>query len=340
MLNNPIIRGGANLPTLTNPGTAGDLLSGKQLIDQDGNVVNGTLMVPGTTWQSAVIPLSMQWHWITYGMGIFVAISDHSIETGGFSTDQSMYSTDGLSWNASTLPSVSPWFNLVYGNGRFIATTNGDTKAAYSLTGKTWISSTLPLSANWCSIAYGAGKFILVAYDSNTALATEDGTSWSTITLPDGQWSFIVYGGGKFVLLPASGTQAAYSTNGTNWITRPFPSASNINSAIYGNGKFVALSSTSNQTKVIFSSDAITWGETSLSPPTMNWGKLSYGAGKFIIFGVNQAQKVAFSTDAENWTEEPFPLSAPDTNICYGKGRLVGARDNHDLATSTIIYSG
>lgn len=34
--------GGVELPTLTNPGTASDLAEGKQLIDADGNVVDGT----------------------------------------------------------------------------------------------------------------------------------------------------------------------------------------------------------------------------------------------------------------------------------------------------------
>lgn len=34
---------GVQLPTLTNPGTALDLISGKELIDQDGNVVTGTI---------------------------------------------------------------------------------------------------------------------------------------------------------------------------------------------------------------------------------------------------------------------------------------------------------
>ena len=35
--------GGVELPELTNPGTAGDLVAGKQLIDGDGNVVVGTI---------------------------------------------------------------------------------------------------------------------------------------------------------------------------------------------------------------------------------------------------------------------------------------------------------
>ena len=38
---------GVELPELTNPGTAGDLASGKQLIDADGNVVTGTALIPG-----------------------------------------------------------------------------------------------------------------------------------------------------------------------------------------------------------------------------------------------------------------------------------------------------
>ena len=37
------IETGAGLPTLTNEGTAADLLSGKQLIDSDGNIVEGTI---------------------------------------------------------------------------------------------------------------------------------------------------------------------------------------------------------------------------------------------------------------------------------------------------------
>ena len=43
MLRNPNLGGGIKLPTLSNPGAAGDLLSGKQLIDSNGNVLTGTM---------------------------------------------------------------------------------------------------------------------------------------------------------------------------------------------------------------------------------------------------------------------------------------------------------
>ena len=37
------IETGTQLPTLTNPGTAADLAQGKQLIGQNGEIVNGTV---------------------------------------------------------------------------------------------------------------------------------------------------------------------------------------------------------------------------------------------------------------------------------------------------------
>ena len=40
--------GGVELPTLTNEGSASDLLSGKQLIDQDGNAITGAMTNNGT----------------------------------------------------------------------------------------------------------------------------------------------------------------------------------------------------------------------------------------------------------------------------------------------------
>lgn len=52
MLNNPIILGGASLPALTNPGTAADLLTGKQLIDASGKVLSGSMTDRGAVSQS------------------------------------------------------------------------------------------------------------------------------------------------------------------------------------------------------------------------------------------------------------------------------------------------
>jgi hypothetical protein len=47
---------GVALPELTNEGTASDLLSGKQLIDQEGNVVTGTHVCSGGEEATGVCP--------------------------------------------------------------------------------------------------------------------------------------------------------------------------------------------------------------------------------------------------------------------------------------------
>lgn len=44
--------GGKKLPTLTNPGTAANLLSGKQLIDQNGEIVTGSMTDRGAVTQA------------------------------------------------------------------------------------------------------------------------------------------------------------------------------------------------------------------------------------------------------------------------------------------------
>ena len=52
------IETGIQLPTLTNPGTAADLLAGKELIDQDGNPLTGTM--PSLTEQTITPGVSDQ----------------------------------------------------------------------------------------------------------------------------------------------------------------------------------------------------------------------------------------------------------------------------------------
>ena len=42
------VKSGVSLPTLSNPGTAGDLISGKELIDGSGNKITGTIPVKTT----------------------------------------------------------------------------------------------------------------------------------------------------------------------------------------------------------------------------------------------------------------------------------------------------
>lgn len=68
-------KSGKRLPTLTNPGVASDLVSGKQLINQDGEIVTGTIM--------------------EYATGNFV-LSDGTIFQGGTGSGNDYIPTIGI----------------------------------------------------------------------------------------------------------------------------------------------------------------------------------------------------------------------------------------------------
>ena len=119
----------------------------------------------GSVWAAAITPLPSSAHWIsvTYGNGVFVAISLSTAE----------FSTDGKNWTAAItpLPSVGGWSSVTYGNGVFVAIDKGSTAAAYSTDGMNWTAAITPLpsSASWYSVTYGNGVFAAVDIASTAA---------------------------------------------------------------------------------------------------------------------------------------------------------------------------
>lgn len=89
MIFNPSF-GGKALPILTNPGTAGDLLEGKQLIDQDGNPLTGT--IPTKTSSDLTASGSS----IIVPAGYYSAQASKSVATATQATPSISVSTNGL----------------------------------------------------------------------------------------------------------------------------------------------------------------------------------------------------------------------------------------------------
>lgn len=77
-------------PTLTNPGTASDLLSGKELIDQDGNVVTGT--IPTKTSSD----LTSSGATVTAPSGYYASSASKSVSTATQATPSISVSSSGL----------------------------------------------------------------------------------------------------------------------------------------------------------------------------------------------------------------------------------------------------
>lgn len=83
-------RPGKKLPTLTNPGVAGDLLSGKQLIGQDGNIITGTIPSKAST------DISVSGRTVTVPAGYYPSQARKSIASATQATPSITVSSGGL----------------------------------------------------------------------------------------------------------------------------------------------------------------------------------------------------------------------------------------------------
>lgn len=83
-------RPGKKLPTLTNPGVAGDLLSGKQLIGQDGNIITGTIPSKTST------DISVSGRTVTVPAGYYPSQASKSIASATQATPSITVSSGGL----------------------------------------------------------------------------------------------------------------------------------------------------------------------------------------------------------------------------------------------------
>lgn len=83
-------RPGKKLPTLTNPGVAGDLLSGKQLIGQDGNIITGIIPSKAST------DISVSGRTVTVPAGYYPSQASKSIASATQATPSITVSSGGL----------------------------------------------------------------------------------------------------------------------------------------------------------------------------------------------------------------------------------------------------
>ena len=69
----------------------------------------------GITWTSRTSAADNNWHSVTYGNGLFVAVS------GSGTGNRVMTSPDGITWTARTSAADNGWYGVTYGDGLFVA---------------------------------------------------------------------------------------------------------------------------------------------------------------------------------------------------------------------------
>ena len=123
----------------------------------------------GITWTSQTSAADISWQSVTFGNGLFVAVS----ESG--SGNRVMTSPDGFTWTGRTSAADNRWLSVTYGNGLFVAVSDSGSGNRVMTSGlfggavadpASWITifQGLPLSAaGTCDglddkvVAYGTG---------------------------------------------------------------------------------------------------------------------------------------------------------------------------------------
>ena len=175
-----------------------------------------TLLPAQTTWTSRTSAADNSWHSVTYGNGLFVAVS-YSVG------NRVMTSPDGITWTSRTTPASGSygWYSVTYGNSLFVAVASGTgigNRVMTSPDGITWTLRTSAADNDWWSVTYGNNLFVAVSYTGtgNRVMTSPDGIIWTLRTsATDNDWWSVTYGNGLFVAVANTGTGNRVMTSGT-----------------------------------------------------------------------------------------------------------------------------
>ncbi|NCS95498.1 MAG: hypothetical protein GW761_17030 [Leptospira sp.] len=191
------------------------------------------------SWSPRMAAEANAWRSVTYGNGLFVAVSL-------VGTNRIMTSPDGITWTPRSAPQPNSWVSVTFGNGLFVAVSfDGVNRVMTSPDGITWTPRSASEPNEWISVAYGNGLYVAVTYTgTNRVMTSPDGTVWTSRVVPEPTnfWISVTYGNGLFVAVSSTGTNRVMtSSDGFTWTVRAASEQIGWYSVTYGNGLFVAV---------------------------------------------------------------------------------------------------
>ena len=293
---------------------------------------------------------SYKWNSVTYGNGLFVAVTSLSLFPTN-SGNRVMTSPDGITW-ISRSPTGAPtynWTSVTYGNGVFVAVANNNAgrpleQVMTSPDGTTWTIRDAATRKTWSSVTFGNGLFVAVAYTgtSNNVMTSPDGITWTSRTAAaENGWTSVTYANGLFVAVSnsGSGNRVMTSPDGITWTSRTSAADNAWASVTYGGGLFVAVAtntpSFTSTGQVMTSPDGFNW--TSRNSATYNaWNSVTYGGGLFVaVASSGTDNRVMTSSDGFTWTISPSSRDFDWRGVTYGGGLFVAVSSTGDNCAMT-----
>ena len=283
----------------------------------------------GRTWISRGSLSNNTYTGITYGKGLFVAVSR-------LGTNRVLTSSNGVTWVERSASQANSWRSVTYGDSLFVAVSNdGTNRVMTSVDGITWTNRTASQANDWWDVTYGNGLFVAVATTgTNRVMTSPDGITWTNRSAAEAnEWYGVTYGNGLFVAVSRTGTNRVMtSPDGITWTARAAANTADWEEVKWGGGIFVAVAnSSSTSIGLMTSPDGITW-TTRTKPITTSLLDIEYGSGIFVATPGAGSSQCLISTDAITWTAHSMPTTQY-VAIAYGNNLFAALGTNH-LATS------
>ena len=279
---------------------------------------------------------------------------------------------DITDWNAAS-PSAG-FRSLTFGNGLFVGTFS---LIYYSSDGITW--NTVPTGFSVEYVTFGNGLFVAVGYalvgspgvPTSFIATSADGINWTARTPSEAMWfQDVKYGNGLFVAVARFGTNRIMtSPDGITWTSRSTAITPTFTGVAYGAGIWVAVCDTSPGGTTFTSYDGISWDEqaTSFSSTTIifadgkfsvgnqysfdgiNWTNnsvpfsfesIAYGNGYFVGVRSSGTNRIAYSTNAINWTAIPAASNATFESIAFGNDIFVAGATSGTSKINYLLFEG
>jgi hypothetical protein len=299
-------------------------ISGNIAPNEKRSLKNPNILGNGIDWTIRTSAADNQWFGVTYGNGLFVAVSNTG--TG----DRVMTSPNGIDWTIRTSAANNSWLGVTYGNGLFVAVaiTGTGNRVMTSPNGIDWTIRTSAADNQWLGVTYGNGLFVAV---SNTGtgdrvMTSPNGIDWTIRTsAADNDWRSVTYGNGLFVAVSNTGTgnRVMTSPNGIDWTIRTSAADNNWRSVTYGNGLFVAVSNTGTGNRVMTSPNGIDW-TIRTSAANNSWLGVTYGNGLFVaVSNTGTGNRVMTSPNGIDWTIRTSAADNDWLSVTYGNGLFV-----------------
>ena len=293
----------------------------------------------GQVWTTGTSISGQYWNSITYGKGIFVAVSSKRLG------NSVMTSPDGINWTSRTSAADNNWSSVTFGNNIFVAVAYSGVgnRVMTSPDGINWTLRTSAADNFWNSVTFGNNLFVAVSLTGtgNKVMTSPDGINWTIqVSAVDNFWQSVTFGNNLFVAVANTGTgnRVMTSPDGITWTSRTSAADNAWFSVTFGNNLFVAVAGGGGSgNRVMTSPDGINW-TSQVSAEDTGWFRVVYGNGQFIA--VSQNGEIMTSPNGVIWTlDTVHPLSGNWRSLAYSDKRFVTV-DGSGAGSAMVLSSG